>query len=205
MSDAMQRLLDGNERFVQGRSAIDWEELARVRIRTAGGQSPFAVVLTCADSRVPAEMIFDQGVGDLFVVRVAGNVVTPAVIGSVEFAVGVLGSEVVVTMGHAACGAVGAAVDQKLAPTADLTDGLQAIVDDITPAVDAVIDARAGENDGSPEYREEIVAAAVREHARLGASSLLARSPLLAEHASRDAIRVVSAEYDLESGRVTFL
>lgn len=204
MSDLMQRLVEGNERFVSGRSVVDWSVFGEARMEAAEGQSPFAVILTCADSRVPPEMIFDQGIGDLFVIRVAGNVVTPAVIGSVEFAVSALGTGLVVSMGHTACGAVGAAVDQALSPT-EHTDALQAIVDGIAPAVAAVRNGQSPDGDIDAEDRNGIAAASVREHARRSAHGLLERSPLLAEYAERDELTVVPAEYDLASGRVHFL
>lgn len=200
-NDGLERLRTGNDRFVQGRSSVDWTSLPAARAETASGQAPFAVILTCSDSRVPTEMVFDQGIGDLFVVRVAGNVVSPEVIGSVEFAVAALGSRIVVSMGHSTCGAVSAAVDQVLEPETEHTDALQMILDGIRPSVEATRKELGAE----ASDRDTIVDASIREHARASAQALVERSPLLKRSVVEDGLAVVAAEYELSSGRVTFL
>jgi carbonic anhydrase len=198
---ALDRLRDGNERFVEGRSSVDWSGLPAARAAAADGQAPFAVVLTCSDSRVPTEMVFDQGIGDLFVVRVAGNVVTPEVIGSVEFAVGALGSRLVVSMGHSQCGAVGAAVDDFFTP-ATHSDGLAAILRGIAPSVAAVMPQTEVFRESD---REAVTKQAIRENARCSARRLADSSPLLAERVREEKLLIVAADYDLSSGCVTFL
>lgn len=199
--DALNRLREGNERFVEGRSSVDWSGLPAARAATADGQAPFAVVLTCSDSRVPPEMVFDQSVGDLFVVRVAGNVVTPEVVGSVEFAVGALGSRLVVSMGHSKCGAVGAAVGDHFAPVTH-SDGLTAVLRGIAPSVTAALSEAEMP---TPSDREAITARAIRENARSSARRLVEDSPLLAEYVDKEELSIVAADYDLSSGRVTIL
>ena len=189
------RLREGNERFLSGDVSV--ADHAARRIGTAEGQSPFAVVIGCADSRVPPETIFDQGIGDLFVIRIAGNVASDEAVGSTEFAVGQLGAKLVVVLGHSACGAVRAAVQDLRSGGLDLPRSLRSIVDRIRPTA-------ASEADTAPESNEaELVARAIRANVRSACAGLLA-SPVLAGEHGRGELEIVGAEYDLATGRVEF-
>ncbi len=197
--EALARLRQGNtrhvadtpQRTVLGRSAL--------RHDLASGQAPFAVVLGCADSRAAAEIVFDQDVGDLFVVRVAGHVVAPAELGSIEFAAENLGARLVVVMGHSRCGAVGATLAQIRAPDPDLSPNLLALVDHIRPAVLPVLE-RIGD-----ATEAEIIEAAVRANVYGAMHALEAHSPSLARLKREEGLRIVGAEYDLDTGAVEFL
>jgi carbonic anhydrase len=185
---ALAALLEGNSRFVEGRPQHPNQDVDR-RAELAGGQAPFAVVFGCADSRVAAEIIFDRGLGDLFMIRTAGHVVDAAVLGSVEFAVDHLGVPLVLILGHDSCGAVIAAanaVESGQMPSGYVRD----IVERITPAVMATRAAGGSFDD--------IEAENVRQTAAL----LLERSPLLAGLAAAGRCRIVGVVYDLADGRV---
>ncbi|MGD2161439.1 MAG: carbonic anhydrase, partial [Gammaproteobacteria bacterium] len=134
-SDALQRLKDGNKRFVSGVRSIDTLIKQTQRSDFLTGQEPFAIILGCSDSRVPAEIIFDQGLGDLFVIRVAGNIVAPSQIGSIEFAVERFNTQLVVVLGHSMCGAVSATIDELEQPSKDRSRNVMSIVDRIRPSV----------------------------------------------------------------------
>ena len=133
--DALRRLKEGNDRFATGAPSIDSSANHLRRIALSQRQEPFAIVLGCSDSRVPAEFIFDQGLGDLFVIRVAGNIVAPSQVGSVEFAVERFGTSLVVVLGHSTCGAVLATLEQLLRPTEQQSPNLRSIVDRVRPSV----------------------------------------------------------------------
>ncbi len=168
------------------------------RAKLVEGQQPFAVVLGCSDSRVPAEIVFGQGLGDLFVIRVAGHVVTPAQIGSVEFAVQQLGVRLVVVLGHSQCGAVRATIESLLRPAEDYSKNLLSIIDQIRPSVEPLL---------ASELREDpqaLLQQAVRAHVRASAQSLLRGSQAVERSIKREGLAVVSAEYSLESGLVDF-
>jgi carbonic anhydrase len=185
---ALQALLEGNNRFVEGRPQHPNQDVDR-RAELQGGQAPFAVVFGCADSRVAAEIIFDRGLGDLFMVRTAGHVVDAAVLGSVEFAVEYLGVPLVLILGHDSCGAViaaASAVESGQMPSGYVRD----IVERITPAVMATHAAGGG--------LEDIGA----ENVRQTASLLLERSPLLAGRVEAGRCQIVGVVYDLADGRV---
>ncbi len=193
---ALERLRAGNARFVaELRSLQSFPSHAR-RMELAAGQSPFAIVLGCSDSRVPAEIVFDQGLGDLFVIRVAGNVVAPSQIGSVEFAAARYGVRLVVVLGHSRCGAVEATIEELNAPSATTPRGLRAIVDRVRPAIEGL---RAVGVDGERLLRE-----GVRANVRASADHLRHGSSLLEELRIKDGLLVVGAEYDLETGIVDF-
>lgn len=190
--NALARLREGNARFVagEGGAARSWHP------RLVEKQRPFAVVLGCSDSRAPVEYVFDQGLGDLFVIRVAGNIIAPSLVGSVEFAVGAFGTRLVVVMGHTQCGAVGATV-HALEHGAPESPNLQSIVDRITPHVKPIFD-QPGDHDAH-------LAAAVRVNAQASARELRDASPTLHDLVERGRVAIVAAVYDLATGLVTFV
>jgi carbonic anhydrase len=191
--EALDRLREGNLRFVRG----EGNALRRWHPGLADGQSPFAVVLGCADSRAPAEYVFDQGLGDLFVIRVAGNIVAPSLVGSVEFAASQFGTRLVVVMGHTRCGAVGATVRALENGGTAESRNIQSIVDRIRPHVEHLV-ATAGATEGLLER-------AVRDNALASARDLRRSSPILQDLVDRGRLSIVAAVYDLGTGVVTFL
>jgi carbonic anhydrase len=194
-SQARQRLAEGNQRYVRGKLNACGASSPAARSKLASGQKPFAIVLTCSDSRVPPEMVFDEGLGELFVVRVAGNVADPVVLGSIEYAAEHLGSPLVVVLGHERCGAVSAAVDAK----GKVPGNLGAIVKAITPAVQrAKLLAQDRSNDA-------LVDSAVVENAKLVASGLTKQSPILRKLVDEGKLQIAPARYDLDDGTVTML
>lgn len=196
--DALKRLQEGNDRFVAGQGNIsDLVGEAR-RQELVAGQNPFAIILGCSDSRVPAEIIFDQGLGDLFVIRVAGNIVAPSLIGSVEYAAELLNTRLVVVLGHSSCGAVQAAVDQLSLSTPNRSPNLRAIVDFIRPAVAELMETELRHD------RQKLVAHSVRANVRASANHLRHGSAVLERLIAESGLLVVGAEYSLASGRVDF-
>ena len=195
--EALQRLREGNERFVSNLRSLDslLSHTRRGELAFAG-QQPFAIILGCSDSRVPAETIFDQGIGDLFVIRVAGNVVAPSQIGSVEFAADRYDVRLVVVLGHSSCGAVLATIEDLEQKLTSSSRGLRSIVDRVRPSVAPLMEAGV---DG-----DKLVHEAVRANVRTSADQLRHGSALLEELILTDGMLVVGAEYDLESGRVEF-
>jgi carbonic anhydrase len=192
-TEALNRLREGNRRFVEA-AAIGHQGH---RASLAAGQEPFAIILGCSDSRVPAELVFDLGFGDLFVIRVAGNIVAPSQVGSVEFAAARFGTPLVVVMGHTQCGAITATLEE-LAGQATQSRNLRSIVDRVRPSVESVM-AVGGDLDSATLIRE-----AVRANVRASANHLRHGSEIL-ERLIRDAgFMVVGAEYSLETGAVDF-
>jgi carbonic anhydrase len=196
--DALARLRDGNRRFVANRSSADPANQAR-RTELVAGQEPFAIILGCSDSRVPAELVFDQGFGDLFVIRIAGNIVAPSQIGSVEFAAARFGTRLVVVLGHSQCGAVTATLDELLGRATTESKNLRSIVDRVRPAVEAVLEGP--HSDDEPALIRESVLANVRA----SVDQLRHGSELLERLIESDGLLVVGAKYSLETGVVTFL
>src|SRR5471030_3005654 len=137
-SEALMRLREGNRRFVAGRQSRD-KEIQSKRLELASGQQPFAIILGCSDARVPAELIFDQGLGDLFVIRVAGNIVAPSLVGSVEFAAERFSTRLVVVLGHTQCGAIEATLEELRRPTENQSRNLHAIVERVRPSVEGLL------------------------------------------------------------------
>jgi carbonic anhydrase len=182
---ALQQLMDGNRRFTEGRMTSFDEDLDILKAKTVEQQEPFAAVLSCADSRVPVELIFDQSIGHVFVTRVAGNIATSAIIASLEYGVAVLGTKAIMVLGHANCGAVKASIDAKAAP-----GQISALYPYIRPAVD-----QAGAN----------LEAAIKANANIQASLLRQSSPVLAEHIKQNQLKIVAGYYDLASGKVSLL
>jgi len=196
--EALERLQSGNRRFVAGsRDASGRSDEAR-RAELVSGQEPFAIVLGCSDSRVPAELVFDQGLGDLFVIRVAGNVVAPSQIGSVEFAAERFGTRLVVVLGHSRCGAVIATLEELRRSEGTPSRNLRSIVDRIRPSVESLLHTDlAGDFDA-------LVREAVRAHVRVAADQLRHGSEILERLIGAEGLLVVGAEYSLESGVVEF-
>ena len=198
-AEALARLREGNRRFVADRSdAVTTSHHAR-RLALLAGQQPFAIVLGCSDSRVPTELVFDQGFGDLFVIRVAGNVVAPSQIGSVEFAAARFGTPLVVVLGHSQCGAVVATLEEALGRATTQSRNLRSIVDRVRPAVDKLLASCPGVTDFDAVLRD-----AVRANVLAAVDHLRHGSELLERLIAQDGLRVVGAEYSLESGIVTF-
>jgi carbonic anhydrase len=195
-NDAINRLREGNKRFVSGIQNESNLTDAYRRQALLAGQDPFAVILGCSDSRVPAEIIFDQGLGDLFVIRVAGNIVAPSLIGSVEFAVEAFGVRLVVVLGHTKCGAVSAALSDLDRPTGRLSPNLRVIVDSIQPAISPLMEIR--------QDREALMHQAVRENIHASVKQLQNGSKILEEMIVESGLAVVGAEYSLETGEVEF-
>lgn len=195
-SDALARLREGNQRFVSGVRDISSLVSSTRRAKLADAQHPFAIVLGCSDSRVPAEMVFDQGLGDLFVIRVAGNIVAPSQVGSVEFAASRFGTSLVVVLGHTQCGAIQATIEQLRHPTTS-SPNVRSIVERIRPAAETVLAAWSG---GDEELMRQVERANVRasvDHLRHG-------SQLLEQLVDAGQLAVVGAEYSLETGVVDF-
>jgi len=195
---ALERLKAGNARFAA--NALDLAVLAsRSRSNDLGeGQNPFAIILGCSDSRVPAELVFDQGLGDLFVIRVAGNVVAPSLTGSVEFSARLHGVRLVVVLGHTRCGAIEVTVDELEHPTELRSPNLAAIVNRIRPQVQTLVDAGIGHDHAT------LVRHATRANVRASVAQLRTGSSVLEELIANDGLRVVGAEYSLETGVVDF-
>ncbi len=196
--EAFKRLTEGNRRFVTNQTTAEPIDRAH-RAALAAGQEPFAIILGCSDSRVPAELVFDQGFGDLFVIRVAGNIVAPSQVGSVEFAASRFGTRLVVVLGHSGCGAITATLEEITGQATSQSRNLRSIVDRVRPSVETLL---AGRRDHDPET---LIRDAVRANVRASVNHLRNGSALL-EHLSRSAgLKVLGAEYSLETGVVTFL
>ena len=196
--EGLERLREGNQRFVAGTRSSDTLTSQTRRSELVAGQEPFAIILGCSDSRVPAEIVFDQGLGDLFVIRVAGNIVAASQIGSVEFAAERFGTRLVVVLGHSQCGAVRATLEELQRPTGSQSRNLRSIVDRVRPSVEALL---------STEVRhdpEALVRHAVRANVRVSASHLRHGSEVLEQLIHQDGLLVVGAEYSLETGAVEF-
>jgi carbonic anhydrase len=196
--EALARLREGNNRFVSHvRSADPYLGHTR-RAELATGQEPFAIILGCSDSRVPAEIVFDQGLGDLFVIRVAGNIVAPSQVGSVEFAAARYGTRLVVVLGHSQCGAILATLEELLAPQENHSRNLRSIVDRVRPSVEGLLatDLKHDHN--------ALVKQAVRANIRASVDHLRHGSEVLEQLIHSDGVLVVGAEYSLDSGVVEF-
>lgn len=196
--EAFARLQEGNRRFVAGVRSLDTLMSQARRDELVTGQSPFAVILGCSDSRVPVEIVFDQGLGDLFVIRVAGNVVSPSQIGSVEFAAEQFGTRLVVVLGHSMCGAITATVKELEHPTRSPSPNLYSIVDRIRPSVETLQESNPQQ---SPA---DLIRHAVRANVRASTNHLRHGSRLLEQLCQEDGLVVVGAEYSLETGDVEF-
>jgi len=196
--DALDRLREGNRRFASGVRRSDMLANQTRRSELAAGQEPCAIILGCSDSRVPAEFVFDQGLGDLFVIRVAGNIVAPSQIGSVEFAAERFGTPLVVVLGHSRCGAVLATLEELMRPRENQSRNLRSIVDRIRPSVEVLLATELRHDS------EALVRHAVRNNVRASADHLRHGSEILEPLIERERLLVVGAEYSLETGVVDF-
>jgi carbonic anhydrase len=195
--DALLRLRDGNLRFARSHSdhaATD----ERRRRELAGGQEPFAVIVGCSDSRVPAEIVFDQGLGDLFVIRVAGNIMQPSQIGSVEFACSEFGTRLVVVLGHSDCGAIRTTLKVLTSPEESQSQNIAAIVELIRPTIEHVL------QDGDTDDTDGVVERAVRENILASAERLRTGSDLIRHLEAVEGLMIMAAEYSLKTGLVEF-
>jgi len=193
--EALQKLMDGNQRYVESKMGACSSSDATAREKLATSQHPYAIILSCSDSRVPPELIFDKALGEIFVVRVAGNVADPIVLGSIEYAAEHLGSPLIMVLGHERCGAVTAAVDAKGKPEGNIG----AIVKEIQPSAKKAKEIKKGKS------HEEVVDCAVTVNVKSVAASLTKRSKVLAEQLKEGKIKIVAARYDLDDGKVTLL
>jgi len=196
--EALQRLRQGNLRFVSNARSVAAlaDETRRGQVATV--QEPFAVILGCSDSRVPVEIVFDQGLGELFVIRVAGNIVAPSQVGSVEFAAERFGTRLIVVLGHSRCGAIEATLEELQRPTENQSRNLQSIVDRIRPSVEGLLVNRQGRG------MDELVHQAVRANIRASVDHLRHGSQMIEELIQTNELVVVGAEYSLDTGVVDF-
>ena len=197
-NEALQRLRDGNARFVSGIRSLDTMASQMRRGEMVSGQAPLAVVIGCSDSRVPVEMVFDQGLGDLFVIRVAGNIVARSQIGSVEFAAEKFGTRLVVVLGHSHCGAVEATLQELKRTAGTQSRNLRSIVDRIRPSVEGLLDPELGADSAA------LMRVAIRTNVRVAANSLRHGSDIVEQLIEDGNLLVVGAEYSLETGEVDF-
>ena len=196
--DAYKRLREGNQRFASGNQTLNALTSRIHRSDLAAGQEPFAIILGCSDSRVPAEIVFDQGLGDLFVIRVAGNIVAPSQVGSVEFAAQKLSTRLVVVLGHSRCGAILATLDELQQPSENHSSNLSSIVDRIRPSIEGLLATELKHNP------DALIAQAVRANVRLATDHLRHGSPILEQLIQKEGLLVIGAEYSIETGTVDF-
>lgn len=194
---ALQRLADGNRRFRESRGTLTARGFDAAHATSS--QRPFAIVLGCSDSRTPVEIVFDQGFGDLFVVRVAGNIVAPSIVGSIEFAASQFGPRLVVVMGHTGCGAIAATLHALATGLGPESKNLRAIIDRIAPHVGPHVEASVREGGAAEAVRD-----AVRANVRASVSHLRHGSQILEELVLKGRIAVIGAEYELDTGHVRF-
>jgi carbonic anhydrase len=196
--EALERLREGNDRFVAENRSSEAQASTSRRRELTTGQEPFAIILGCSDSRVPAELVFDQGLGDLFVIRVAGNIVAPSQVGSVEFAASRFNTRLVVVLGHSQCGAIEATLEEMGRPTNDQSRNLRTIVDRIRPALETLHAAELIQD------HDHLVPLAVRANIRASANHLRHGSEILEQLIQDEGLVIVGAEYSLETGIVDF-
>lgn len=196
--EALKRLQEGNQRFVSGVRSID-TLTSQLRLdEHVAGQMPYAIVLGCSDSRVPAEIIFHQGLGALFVIRVAGNVVAPSQVGSVEFAAERFGTQLVVVLGHTQCGAIEATLEELGRPFKEQSPNMRSIVDRVRPSIEPLLETELAKKP------EALLSQASRANIRASANHLRHGSQILEQLIQRGRLAVVGAEYSLETGEVDF-
>jgi carbonic anhydrase len=193
--EALQRLMEGNRRFVNGQMSILKQSDTATRKSLTKGQKPYAVILTCSDSRVPPEVVFDKGLGEIFVIRVAGNGVDPMVLGSIEYAAEHLGSPLIMVLGHERCGAVTAAVEAK----GKAEGNLGSIINAISPAV------KQAKKEYTGKDKAQLVETAIDDNTRLVAADITRRSSIIRRLAQGGKVKIVAAKYDLDDGAVTVM
>ena len=197
-SEAIKRLKEGNLRFVSGVRSIDTIAKQILRAEFVEGQAPFAIILGCSDSRVPAEIIFDQGLGDLFVIRVAGNIVAPSQVGSVEFAAEQYGTPLVVVLGHSMCGAVMATIEELEKPSEDKSSNVLSIVNRIRPTVEPLFETELRNDSG------KLLEASIQANILASTNHLMHGSPMLERLVQQGDLEIIGAEYSLATGEVKF-
>jgi carbonic anhydrase len=195
--EALNKLKEGNKRFVSGSPLLESLANSDRRIQLQSGQEPFAIILGCSDSRVPSEIVFDFSLGHLFVVRVAGNIVAPSQLGSIEYATSQFGTRLVVVMGHSDCGAVSATIDQLSQSKETRSPNLSSIVNRLQPAVEPLM------NSGLDE--EELLNSAVRANILQSVDQLRFGSEILSGQIDSEGLEIVGAQYSLSTGKVNFL
>jgi carbonic anhydrase len=196
--EALHRLREGNRRFVEDNRRSESVISPRRRVELAAGQEPFAAILGCSDSRVPVEIVFDQGLGDLFVIRVGGNIVAPSQVGSVEFAAERFKTRLVVVLGHSNCGVILATLEQLQSPTGIQSRNMHSIVSRVRPSVEGLLETGLRHDHGA------LVHHAVRANVRASADHLRHGSPVIEQLIQTEGLLVVGAEYSLETGVVDF-
>jgi carbonic anhydrase len=196
---ALRKLREGNARFAANARGTGTLITAARRAKLSATQEPFAIVLGCSDSRVPVELVFNLGPGDLFVIRVAGNIVAPSLIGSVEFAADRFGTRLVVVLGHSSCGAIAATIEELHRPTTDSSPNLRAIVDRIRPGVDKIVARHEAEGALAVEH------AAMTANVRASVDQLRRGSAIIENLVATNGLAVTGAWYSLETGKVEFL
>jgi carbonic anhydrase len=197
-TDALERLRDGNRRFISDEVSEEVSAIRKHRAGAAAPQSPFAIILACSDSRVPTELIFDQGIGDLFVIRVAGNIVAPSQIGSIEYAAKQFGTRLVIVLGHSNCGAIIATLRELALKESHRSPNLRAIVDRIRPALDSVLEEYYDAED------EAVVASCVRANIQASVDGLQHGSLILEKLIEAKELNIIGAEYSIETGYIDF-
>ena len=197
-TDALKRLRDGNRRFISDEVSEEVSAIRKHRAGAAAPQSPFAIILACSDSRVPTELIFDQGIGDLFVIRVAGNIVAPSQIGSIEYAAKQFGTRLVVVLGHSNCGAIIATLRELALKESHRSPNLRAIVDRIRPALDSVLEEYYDVED------EAVIASCVRANIQASVDGLQHGSLILEQLIEAKELNIIGAEYSIETGYIDF-
>lgn len=196
--EALERLREGNLRFVTSLREPGASLHQTRQAELTMDQQPFAIILGCSDARVPAEIVFDQGLGDLFVIRVAGNIVAPSQVGSVEFAAERFGTRLVVVLGHSQCGVILATLEELRRPTENHSRNLRSIVDAVSPSLEELLETDTGSD------HDALVERAVRANIRTSANHLRHGSEVLEQLIQTEGLRVVGAEYSLETGGVDF-
>lgn len=198
---ALKQLKDGNLRYLNSYQDKSIKSSPELRNELAAGQNPFAIILGCSDSRVPAELVFDQGLGDLFVIRVAGNIVAPSQIASVEFAVANFGTPLVVVLGHSQCGAVKATIDlfKNPKPFEEKDTNLNSIVNRISPCIADVLEQKA------VTCEHDLLEKAIRANVISSVKKLVEGSSILQKALDDKQVAIIGAEYSLETGEVSFI
>ncbi len=196
--EAIDRLREGNRRFAEGNESLHSIADPKKRKTLIERQDPFAIILGCSDSRAPAEILFDHGLGDLFVIRVAGNIVAPSQIGSIEFAAERFGTSLVVVLGHSKCGAIQATLEELAQPRENRSSNLRSIVKRISPSVEPLLQTDLRNNPA------ELMRKAVRANVIASVENLQSGSPILTELVEKDKLQIIGAEYSFDSGLVDF-